>query len=79
MKYSTITANGVHFLCMVLAVIIYVRNVLWFASAFILLKPFYFIWFSYGKMRLVILYASCFSYREQSTLKKSYFLYYKCL
>ena len=59
---------GCFFSLYVLIVIIYIKIFSWFASTFILSKPFYFIWFSYAKISLVVLYASCFSNREQLIL-----------
>ena len=79
MKHSTNTAQGAlfFFLCMFIAVTIYIKKFLWFASTFVLLGPFHFVSFSYTKMRLIILYASCFSNREQPTSQKV-ISYHKC-
>ena len=73
MKHS---CAGCFFSLYVLMLIIYIKIFSWFASAFILSKPFYFIWFSYAKISLVVPNASCFSNREQLILLLMIFVIY---
>ena len=74
MKHSISTAQGVSFLCMFFEAIIFINQNFFFGFLIhYLIKTFYFIWFSYTKMGLVILYASCFS-SKSSQLHKKLFL-----